>query len=588
MLSLLQKLAKTLGPRDTQVHEESILDPQETDYDVARIVVQSHDAKRAKHHYDYRLILPNSNRAISFASRKGLPQFTGEPKLFVQTPDHTIESATFSGNILPGYGEGPVKVIEDTKGIYKSIGNKLDLTIPKGNLKGRYTLIKQKGKNWLAIKHKIPTHHWEEYRSMSTADESLLDHPDFYAEKKYDGVHVIARLDSGKGITLAARNKSVMGEIIPKENHVPHIRDTKIFNEGNGIIFRGELVHELHPFSQTSSTLLSNPLSAVEAQKKIGKLVLIPHEIIRGPKGVPMQNYSQEAKLNLLSNIVNSINNPYIRMPEIEVNDKRNFYSKILREGGEGIVLKHKQTGESFKLKKSKDYDLKIVGIEPGAGKYLGRGAGAFKLADRRGRLVGRVGTGLSDQTRQDAFKNPKSYLHKIVRVGSLEVTPDGSLRNPRFLGYSEKPIADLVYFEKQASSQDYEEFEYQIQKEALVIPSPFPGMTVYSVDGQAVRDLADPNFGDSGNSIRHNFIPNGEIWLDNSLHPYEIPAVVLNEAIGSVQMNRGDSYEATHAVEKRAESKVRNSTLPSTSSDISNSTHSRKYVDSINKNRIK
>jgi len=45
-----------------------------------------------------------------------------------------------------------------------------------------------------------------------------------------------------------------------------------------------------------------------------------------------------------------------------------------------------------------------------------------------------RVGSGFSDEQRQQFWANPNSIKGKIIEVQFHEETPDGSLRHPRFV----------------------------------------------------------------------------------------------------------------------------------------------------------
>lgn len=452
MLSHFENLYKfssgkaKLELRSTHVPSEDIAPVEETEYEPARLAIQEHDADRAGKHFDVRLIIGKSNKAVSFATRKGLPTDVGAPRLLIRQPDHTAEYATWSGDIPKGeYGAGHVAVVAHVPAVARSYGNKIDLTVSKGPLKGRYSILKQGGNHWFAIRHKKPEHFWEERGKFGQADESMLQHPEYIAEHKIDGIHAIARFDAKKGVALAERAKGVMGEIQGKEDHVPWIRDIKVSPKYHGVVVRGELFHPAHPFKTVASVLLSDPHTAVEAQKKIGRLSLGAFELVKGPYGRDVSSWTHNQKRAFLEQFVQDVAHPLITTPESSY-DKAALHKRILRSGGEGVVLKHILTGESHKLKKRADLDLKIVGFEPGAGRLAGKGVGAFRLADRHGNYVGNVGTGLSDIMRQDALKNPKKYLHKLVKVQIHEVTDDRKLREPRLKGWTvDKKEADEI-----------------------------------------------------------------------------------------------------------------------------------------------
>lgn len=474
MISTFEKLYKfatgkdKLELRKTHVPDETIAPLEPTEYEPARLAIQEHLADRAGKHLDVRLILGNSSKAVSFATRKGLPSEVGQPRLLIRQPDHTSEYAGFSGEIPKGqYGAGTVSLKHDVPVIARSYGNKIDLTVSKGDLKGRYTLVKQNGNHWFAIRHKPPEHFWEERVKYNQADPSMLDHADYVAEHKIDGIHAIARFDAKKGMALADRQKSIMGDIVGSEDKVVHLRDFKVPQKYHGVVIRGELFHPEHPFRTISAVLNSDPHTALEAQKKIGKLSLAAFELVKGPHGKDVKDWTYNQKRAFVQQFVTDVANPLITVPESSY-DKQALMKRVLRGGGEGVVLRHILTGEPHKLKRKSDLDLKIVGFEPGSGKYAGKGVGSFRLADKHGNYVGNVGTGLSDTMRQDAFKNPSKYLHKLVKVQIHEVTEDRKLREPRLKGWTldKREADDVGQFVKMASAPKIEdEVTVQLEK---------------------------------------------------------------------------------------------------------------------------
>jgi len=115
---------------------------------------------------------------------------------------------------------------------------------------------------------------------------------------------------------------------------------------------------------------------------------------------------------------------------------QRNF-AKAIAAGYEGLVIKTvdhfyqtKRSSDWLKLKLVQSEDLPIIGFFEGEGKYVGSLGGI--IVDRDGVPV-KVGGGFSDDLRHEIWDNQDRYLGLIVEVLYHEVTPDGSLRHPRF-----------------------------------------------------------------------------------------------------------------------------------------------------------
>ena len=124
-----------------------------------RFVVQKHDATRL--HYDTRLEVGGVMK--SWAVPKGPSLNPADKRLAVMTEDHPIGYNRFEGVIPQGeYGAGPVIVWD--RGWYENLSETSPArAIQKGaftfelhgtKLRGRYTLRRMNGKNWLLIKGK--------------------------------------------------------------------------------------------------------------------------------------------------------------------------------------------------------------------------------------------------------------------------------------------------------------------------------------------------------------------------------------------------------------------------------------------------
>lgn len=132
----------------------------------------------------------------------------------------------------------------------------------------------------------------------------------------------------------------------------------------------------------------------------------------------------------------------FVQLPESylvsSVAEAQIYYNSFRDLGYEGAILKAldgiyrpKRHVEWMKLKAEETEDLEIVGYEPGEGKFA-HTLGAI-IVNRNGVQV-RVGTGLTDDDRAMFWLNQAMYIGKLIEVQYQEVTPDGSLRHPRFV----------------------------------------------------------------------------------------------------------------------------------------------------------
>lgn len=99
----------------------------------------------------------------------------------------------------------------------------------------------------------------------------------------------------------------------------------------------------------------------------------------------------------------------------------------------------------------------------------------------------------------------------------------------------------------KTATEQPYIDKIYEIAE-----------LEVWLVDGKYVRDNLDIDFTQGGHHLRYNFIPDNEIWIDNSVEWREWQAVFIHELVEHDCMLKGLDYEACHNIANIAEKNMR------------------------------
>lgn len=100
---------------------------------------------------------------------------------------------------------------------------------------------------------------------------------------------------------------------------------------------------------------------------------------------------------------------------------------ELVAQGHEGLVVRDIKDNTCYKVKPMETHDVKVLRIEEGKGKNVGR----------MGSLVttmGKVGTGFSDEVRHMAYLYPEKWIGKTVEVKCMSLTKKGVFRHARFI----------------------------------------------------------------------------------------------------------------------------------------------------------
>lgn len=198
-------------------------------------------------------------------------------------------------------------------------------------------------------------------------------------------------------------------------------------------------------------------------------------------------------RVKFIRQVVARINNPLVTGNTYYLADNTTYdvLSQIFANGGEGIVMYRKDStyepGKrtarmTCKIKKELEQDADVVcmGVTPATREYTGKEIeyweywqnlktgekikGAYYLEyiqnhayepitksfyygwpgaiqcgayNADGKLVHVCDvSGINESLRQDLLDNLDNYLFRPLKVTAMEVTPDGSLRHPRFMGF--------------------------------------------------------------------------------------------------------------------------------------------------------
>ena len=267
-------------------------------------------------------------------------------------------------------------------------------------------------KIWPSLIHEYPC------MLCTPSDEKILKNFKFpaYAQLKMDGMRFNAIVKDGKCEFRSRNGKEILllGNL-----------EEEFVNLANGqnLVFDGELLINDKGVildRQTGNGILNKAVKgtiSIDEARKVHATIwdVIDYETFK--RGVGKQDY--QTRFTLLENMslprkVHLVESKVVATLE----EAQKIFEEYLAEGQEGIILKamngvweDKRVKTQVKFKAELDCDLKVIGIQPGTGKYEGM-VGALLCESSDGIVKVDVGSGLSDDDRKR-----DDYIGKIVAV---------------------------------------------------------------------------------------------------------------------------------------------------------------------------
>lgn len=259
-------------------------------------------------------------------------------------------------------------------------------------------------KIWPGLIHQYPCMLASQY------DEKLVAKMKFpaMAQLKMDGMRFNAIVRSGK-----CELKSRSGKTVDLLGRLE--QEFIVMAGGRNLVFDGELVVDNEGAlldRQTGNGILNKAVKGTISEQEAKRVRATLWDVIpydRFVKGVDKESYMTRFTL------LQSMSHPKtIRIVEHKVvaniEEAQAIFEKYLAEGQEGIILKNlnspwedKRSKNLIKFKGEMDCDLRVVGVQPGTGKYEGK-LGALICESEDGVIKVDVGSGFKDFQREENY----------------------------------------------------------------------------------------------------------------------------------------------------------------------------------------
>jgi ATP-dependent DNA ligase len=235
------------------------------------------------------------------------------------------------------------------------------------------------------------------------------------AEEKLDGHRALLHMHCQfeRPYLTSRRISKKTGKYAENGLNVPQIMtaaaETMRVRQLNFTILDGELIVPGHPFEAVQSVTGALPNQAIAWQREFGFAAFRAFDILF-VNGRDVRGMSLYSRKKMLHEVVEDLDSPFIKFNPFKLTSNKdeiqNWYDEILKDGGEGLILKDPSAhyGKAWtKKKKAATYDVVVMGFKDG------KPRGKFR------NMVGAVNFGI--------YKNGK-----LTKVGKCSGMVDGNV----------------------------------------------------------------------------------------------------------------------------------------------------------------
>lgn len=451
-----------------------------------------------------------SKAYAKFALPKGLPGDGQNKSLAVQNDPHEVSD--FTGVIASGYGKGTKTLLDNGMVILKTGGRTVpakwnyhrhdaeraglhfdlvvegltdrqakqdfEINVPRGEFKGRYAFVHTpKG---IVVNRMVDRGVRLDKPDYKLKDEALLhdieaNRGQYIVENKIDGALCNALIGESRVTFRSHRdtpNAQTYYDRLPGiewlRNRSPLLLWRRIAPAADleGTLIQGEAVHP-DGASRVSGIQNARPDRAQQIQKLRGPVQFYAWDIVK-LKGRDVSKLPYGRRREILEDVIEEARmfnrnwNIVEQCPDhVSVRD---FYERILSRPlpfGEGVVIKKKDDprgSQWLKVKREDTFDLELVDIVEGNGKYAGT-VGTMVVRGPNGE-VGEVGSFLIPDTQRDWIWSNRDMLKgQVVEIQAFEMTERGVPRAGRFVRFHpQKSDAGLLMYAESLTGEPGDE----------------------------------------------------------------------------------------------------------------------------------